>query len=98
MKKRTLKKSDVLREGYIKGLKKAQRVINEILKESRDLPESYVVVAYDEDDAKKKAEKEFGAKIYYCRVAEWDVKEYDPDMELDWDEHLYELYRIEWED
>lgn len=29
MKKRNLKKSEVLREGYIKGLKKAQRIINE---------------------------------------------------------------------
>lgn len=31
MKKRILKKSDVLREGYVKGLKEAQRVINESL-------------------------------------------------------------------
>lgn len=29
MKKRMLKKSDVLREGYVKGLKKAQSIINE---------------------------------------------------------------------
>lgn len=31
MKKQILKKSDVLREGYIKGLKEAQRVISEQL-------------------------------------------------------------------
>lgn len=31
MRKRILKKSEVLREGYIKGLKKAQRIINEML-------------------------------------------------------------------
>lgn len=31
MKKRIMKKSEVLREGYIKGLKEAQKVINETL-------------------------------------------------------------------
>lgn len=31
MKKRILKKSEVIREGYIKGLRKAQRIINEML-------------------------------------------------------------------
>lgn len=30
MKKRILKKSDVLREGYVNGLKHAQRIINEV--------------------------------------------------------------------
>lgn len=34
--KKVLKKSEVLREGYIKGLKKAQRVINEMLESSTD--------------------------------------------------------------
>lgn len=32
MKKRVLKKSDILREGYVNGLKEAQRIINEQLK------------------------------------------------------------------
>lgn len=31
MKRRIIKKSEVLREGYIKGLKKAQKIINEML-------------------------------------------------------------------
>lgn len=34
--KKMLKKSDVLREGYVKGLKEAQRIISGMLKESDD--------------------------------------------------------------
>lgn len=33
MKKKMLKKSDVLREGYVQGLKKAQCIINEMIEE-----------------------------------------------------------------
>lgn len=41
MRKRILKKSEVLREGYMKGLKKAQRIINEMLVQSQ---------GFDDDD------------------------------------------------
>lgn len=34
MRKRFLKKSEVLREGYVKGLKKARQIINEMLDET----------------------------------------------------------------
>lgn len=36
MKRRIMKKSEVLKEGYIKGLKKAQKIINEMLSENDD--------------------------------------------------------------
>lgn len=36
MRKRLQKKSEVLREGYVKGLKKAKQIINEMLNEADD--------------------------------------------------------------
>lgn len=39
MRKRILKKSEVLREGYVKGLKKAQAVINEMLVQTQGFDE-----------------------------------------------------------
>lgn len=36
MKRRIMKKSEVLKEGYINGLKKAQKIINEMLSENDD--------------------------------------------------------------
>lgn len=42
MKKRLQKKSEVLREGYVKGLKKAQQIINKMLNEG-------VYYVHDED-------------------------------------------------
>lgn len=53
-----LKKTDVLREGYVKGLKKAQRIIKEMIEQSEEaLPEDFDVLADNDKDA-----------IYY---AEW---------------------------
>lgn len=46
-----LKKSDVLREGYMQGLKKAQSIINEMIKQSEDeLPENTIDVMADNDE------------------------------------------------
>lgn len=39
MRKRILKKSEVLREGYVKGLRKAQAVINEMLVQTQGFDE-----------------------------------------------------------
>lgn len=51
MKKRILKKSDLLREGYVKGLKKAQRIIKEMLEQSEDnLPSTVTVSGEGCDD------------------------------------------------
>lgn len=36
MRRITLKRSQVLREGYVQGLKKAQRIINEMLEDDDD--------------------------------------------------------------
>lgn len=50
MKKQMLKKSEVLREGYIKGLKKAQRIITEMMEnetESETFPREKVETAWD---------------------------------------------------
>lgn len=44
MKERLLKKSDVLREGYVKGLKEAQRIINEMIAESVDNEEANILL------------------------------------------------------
>lgn len=45
MKKKLQKKSEVLREGYVKGLRKAQRTINEMLSQVQGFddeePESF---------------------------------------------------------
>lgn len=46
MKKKMLKKSEVLREGYVKGLKEAQRIINEALG-TKGETEDYVFYVLD---------------------------------------------------
>lgn len=89
MKKKMLKKSEVLREGYVRGLKEAHSIITKMLKESYELPDSYVVLAFDEDDAKGKVEEEFGETIDNCVIDEMAPEEVDPDLELKEGQHAY---------
>lgn len=72
MRKRFLKKSDVLREGYVKGLKKAQRIIaesiendpftgtsewNELDEEDKELLSDYLEIFDAEDTLQETLEK-----------------------------------------
>lgn len=79
MKRRIMKKSELLKEGYVKGLKKAQRVINEMLSENTNI--SFVIF----DDTWK------GVESQVERIKE-DAME-DPDMfSYAFDEESYERY------
>lgn len=54
MKRRFLKKSQVLREGYIKGLRQAQRIINEMLEGDDEISlGNHLVVAAQRGDIGK---------------------------------------------
>lgn len=66
MKKQLLKKSDVLREGYVKGLKEAQRIINEQIK-GYVLNENPVIPRFSIEDEQKKEKKEKAKK----EVLDW---------------------------
>lgn len=70
MKRRIIKKSEILREGYVKGLKKAQRIINEMLGDmvnDEDCPETLDVIADNDDDAIWTAECN-----EQCDIKSWD--------------------------
>mgnify|MGYP003295470834 CR=1 FL=1 len=70
MVKHFLKKSDVLREGYVKGLKKAQKIIREMLENADDdeeLTDEVSVLADNEQDA-----------IYYAECdKQCDIESYE---------------------
>lgn len=70
MKKRIQKKSEVLREGYVKGLKKAQKIIREMLEsvdDDEELTSEVSVLADNEQDA-----------IYYAECdKQCDIESYE---------------------
>lgn len=70
MRKRILKKSEVLREGYIKGLKHAQRIINEMLDKDyisqflvADITETVFVDEWIFPDERDRDPKDFQRKL-----------------------------------
>lgn len=81
MKRRIIKKSEVLREGYVKGLKKAQSIINEMLGEVEDveLPNEMQVIADYDDWAIWVAECE-----KRCDIESWDDITYEDEDGMTW--------------
>lgn len=68
MKKRLLKKSEVLREGYIKGLKKAHKIISEMYDEN-GITEEWEI--YDTINKIMSGYKE---------MRDWEIGEIKPDI------------------
>lgn len=64
MRKRIQKKREVLREGYIQGLKKAQRIINEML--DSDLNAEETVFEFNPDDYEKSGAAEEYSWYEWC--------------------------------
>lgn len=63
-------KAEVLREGYVKGLRKAQSIINEMLEDAvndEDCPETLDVIADNDEDAIWTAECD-----KQCDIESWD--------------------------
>lgn len=84
MKKRLQKKSEVLREGYVKGLRKAQSIINEMLEEMEELedvelPNEMQVIADYDDWAVWVAECE-----KQCDIESWDDITYEDEDGITW--------------